>query len=152
MDRRAFFTASALAAAGGLAHAGTSLPDLKGYLSVDPELFRGINRVADSANPSMTERKHAPVIEAPRSAKAGEPFEVKLTVGEVVHPMSPGHYIQYAELLAGNEPAGRMEFSLTLGVPKATFTLRLDKSVTLVAREYCNLHGLWESRADVAIG
>ncbi len=65
--------------------------------------------------------------------------------------MGPSHYIQYVELLAGNEPAGRAEFHPGLSVAKATFFQILDKPVTLVAREYCNLHGLWESRKDLAL-
>lgn len=126
--------------------------DLQGYQSLDPSLFRGVNRVQDETKKSALELKHAPVIEAPEKVKAGEPFEVRLTVGETLHPMSAGHYIHYIELLAGNEPAGRVEFSSIFGVPKATLTLSLDKPVTLVAREYCNLHGLWESRKDIQLG
>lgn len=157
MDRRTFIAASALTAAGGLvlgpraAVGGTPASDFKGYLSVDPDLFRGINRVADPANLSMLEKKHAPVIVAPKTVRPDEPFQVEVTVGEVVHPMSTGHYIHYVALLAGNEPAGRVELSPTLSVPKATFNLQLDKPVTLVVREYCNLHGLWESRMDLAL-
>jgi len=94
---------------------------------------------------------NAPVIGAPARVKAGEPFDVKVSVGEIVHPMVPVHYIQYLEIYAGNEPAGRVELSPQFGVPAATLTLRLDKPVTLVVREYCNLHGLWESRAEIAL-
>jgi superoxide reductase len=53
---------------------------------------------------------------------------------------------------AGNEPAGRVDLRPGLSQPVVTFHLALDKPVTLVAREYCNLHGLWESRREVALG
>jgi len=46
---------------------------------------------------------------------------VTVTVGEVLHPMSASHFIQYVEIFAGNEPAGRMEFRPGFNQPKAVF-------------------------------
>ncbi len=155
MKRRDFLARSA-AAAGGMvlwssaALAAPAAGKLQGYAEVDQELFKGINRVQNPAEKTGLEKKHAPVIEVPAQIKAGEPFAVTVSIGEVAHPMVAVHYIQYVELLAGNEPAGRVEFRPGLNAAKASFFLTLDKPVTLVAREYCNLHGLWESRQDVA--
>lgn len=156
MERRAFLQGSLLAT-GGLLLATSALAaegmagKMKGYADVDPDLFQTINRVKDPAKKTALEQKHVPVIEAPSTVKAGEPFAVTVTVGEVVHPMTAAHYIQYVELFAGNEPAGRVEFRPGLTIPRATFHLTMDKPVTLVVREYCNLHGLWESRREVAL-
>lgn len=125
--------------------------DLRGYMAVEPELFQGINRIKQAGKPTAVEQKHAPVLLLPEKIKAGEAFELTVTVGEVLHPMSPAHYIQYVEVLAGNEPAGRVEFAPGFNQPKATFSLRLDRPVTLVVREYCNLHGLWESRQELTL-
>ena len=61
-----------------------------------------------------------------------------------------GGFHQFVEIFAGNEPAGRAAFSPIVGVPEATIWLKLDKPVTLVVRDYCNLHGLWEGRRDLA--
>ena len=154
IGRRHFLAGSAAAAGAlllGTREAGASdAAKLVGYTEIDPALFAGVNRVADTANPTGLEKKHAPVIGAPGRVKAGEPFDVKVSVGGIVHPMGPVHYIQYVEVYAGNEPAGRVELSPQFGVPTATLTLRLDKPVTLVVRAYCNRHGLWECRVDVA--
>ena len=125
--------------------------DLRGYMAVEPELFRGINRIKQAGKPTPVEQKHAPVLLLPEKIKAGESFALTVTVGEVLHPMSPAHYIQYVEVLAGNEPAGRVEFAPGFNQPQATFSLRLDRPVTLVVREYCNLHGLWESRQEIGL-
>lgn len=151
MKRRNFIRttllASGLLLSGGAAQAAGG--PLRGYAAVEPELFQGINRIKEAGKPTAVEQKHAPVLLLPEKIKAGETFELTVTIGEVLHPMSPAHYIQYVEVLAGNEPAGRIEFAPGFNQPKATFFLRLDRPVTLVVREYCNLHGLWESRQDI---
>ena len=123
---------------------------IRSYYAV---LFQGINRPAGKAGEkTVLEKKHAPQIEVPAQIKAGESFAVTVTVGEIVHPMTAAHYIGYVEVLAGNEPAGRAELRPGLNQPKVTFSLTLERPVTLVVRQYCNLHGLWESRKDVVLG
>jgi superoxide reductase len=121
-------------------------------MGVDPALFAGINRVKDPQSPSLLEQKHAPVIRVPEHIEAGKPFAVEVVVGAVLHPMSEGHYIHQVELFAANEPAGRVEFARTRNQPQVIFQVLLDRPETLVAREYCNLHGLWESRRTVEFG
>jgi superoxide reductase len=121
----------------------------KGLANVDKKLFEEINRVTGTGEKTRTEKKHAPVIEVPAKIVASETFAVSVTIGEINHPMGPKHYIQNIDLLVGNEPAGHIELRPDVAVAKATFYIRLDKPVTLVARTYCNLHGLWESRFDV---
>ncbi len=157
MERRAFLQGSLLATGalllGPSARAAeTAAQKFTGYSEVDPALFQGVNSVRDPAKKTVLEQKHAPVIEAPAKVKAGEPFAVTVTVGEVVHPMVVGHFIHYVELMAGNEPAGRAEFQPGLSVPRVTFHVTLDRPVTLVAREFCNLHGWWESRREIVFG
>lgn len=155
MQRRDFMVRSALTAGGVLLAANQVLAqkekDFQGYYDVDKELFTNINRVAKPEEKTTLEKKHAPVIEAPDKVKSGEPFEVTITVGEIVHPMGATHYIQMVQLYVGNEPAGRVDFSHQFNEPRARFTLKTDKPVTLVVREYCNLHGLWESRKQIAL-
>jgi len=157
IDRRGFIRRSV--ALGGVALLGTgralAATDPWAWMSpveVDPTLFGGINRVRDPQSPSPLEKKHAPVIRVLELAQPGKAFAVEVAVGEVLHPMTDGHHIHHVELFAGNEPAGRLEFSRTLNEPRATFYLVLDRSATLIAREYCNLHGLWESRVNLKIG
>jgi superoxide reductase len=125
---------------------------------VDQSLFEGINRVKDPGQKTPLEKSHGPVITAPATVKAGEPFAVEVSVGEVLHPIGPVHWIEYIELGIGNEPAGRIDFqSKGYLKPKAVFTVVLSGDafaagkVTLLARQQCNLHGLWEGSLDIAL-
>jgi len=150
--RREFLAASGVGAAALLLSARSATAGtLRTLVEVDQDLFQGINRAGAPEKRSILEKKHAPVIEAPATVKAGEPFAVAVTVGEILHPMGSAHYIEGIELFAGNEPAGRITFAPGLNLPQATFHIKLEKDVTLVARQYCNLHGLWESRLEVKV-
>lgn len=112
--------------------------------------------------------KHVPVIELPSNVKAGEEFEVKVTVGkEIKHPNVTEHFIGYIELFYNSGDGktvfnlGRAEFSShgesTEGPnkgpahtePVAVFRVKIDKPGLLVAVSYCNIHGLWENSLEV---
>jgi superoxide reductase len=81
--------------------------------------------------------KHVPVIE-----KIDNGFLVK--VGSEPHPMLPEHHIEWIELIA-NGQVYRKE--LKVGeAPEAIFLIRVQGPVE--AREYCNLHKLWNSRFE----
>jgi len=79
------------------------------------------------------QEKHVPVIEKTASG-------VKVKIGSVPHPMEASHYIEWIEVIAG----GKVERKyLRPGeAPEAEFSLWADD---LTAREYCNLHGLWQA-------
>lgn len=79
------------------------------------------------------QEKHVPVIE-----KTADGY--KVLVGAVAHPMSAEHSIEWIELLAD----GRCyrQFLQPGEAPVAEFRIRADK---VTAREYCNLHGLWQA-------
>lgn len=78
--------------------------------------------------------KHVPVIE-----KIEGGYRVK--VGSVAHPMIDAHYIEWVELIC--EECGKVQRKyLKPGeAPEAEFE---SKSEKVLAREYCNLHGLWQ--------
>lgn len=78
--------------------------------------------------------KHVPVIE---KTDAG----IKVKVGSVAHPMEEKHYIEWIQLIAGDKAYRR--FLKPGDVPEAVFDVNGDGD--LVAREYCNLHGLWKA-------
>ncbi len=82
--------------------------------------------------------KHVPVI-----VREGNKVTVK--VGSVAHPMTPEHYILFVELLQG-ENVYRHDFKEGDAVAEAVFCIE-DNGQPLSAREYCNLHGLWEAKA-----
>ena len=80
------------------------------------------------------QEKHVPVVE-----KIEGGYLVK--VGSVDHPMTPEHYIQWIELVAEDGTLTQRKFLDPSNAPSATFKTDADK---VTAREYCNLHGLWE--------
>ena len=158
MDRRAFLS-SAVTVSLAAGFAGTAAAAERYFpTKVDHTLFEEINRVKDPANKTALERGHAPVLSAAQTAKAGEPFAVTVSVGETLHPMGMAHWIEYIELSIGNEPAGRVDLQPKGYLqPKVTFNVMIPKEAapdgkaTLVAREHCNLHGLWEGSLDIAV-
>ncbi|NIM90122.1 MAG: desulfoferrodoxin [Candidatus Aminicenantes bacterium] len=92
------------------------------------------------------EKKHTPVIKAPSKVKKGEPFEVSVKVGEhMPHPNENAHYIEWIELYSGETFLARVDLVPRLAAPNVKFTVALDHAHPLIAKERCNLHGLWES-------
>lgn len=158
MDRRTFLQ-RAIAGSFIVGFAGTAAATGRYFpTKVDQALFDGINRVKDPGNKTPLEISHGPVLSAPATVKAGEPFTVEVAVGEKLHSMGPAHWIEYIELNIGNEPAGRVELQPKGYLkPKVAFTVVLPKEaasagkVTLVARQNCNLHGLWEGSLDISV-
>ena len=78
--------------------------------------------------------KHVPVIE---KIEGG----IKVKVGSIPHPMEEKHYIEWIEILAD----GRVyrQFLSPGQAPEAIFNVQA-RSIT--AREYCNIHSLWEGK------
>lgn len=84
------------------------------------------------------QEKHVPVI-----AKVSN--GIKVTVGEVDHPMEDAHYIEWIELIVGG--AHYKKFLSPGDKPEALF--EVNASGQIVAREYCNLHGLWKVEVNL---
>ncbi|MBP2032760.1 superoxide reductase [Clostridium algifaecis] len=79
--------------------------------------------------------KHVPVIE---KVDGG----VVVKVGTVEHPMLEKHYIQWIEIHTENKIYRKY---LKPGEkPEAIFKLDEKDEKIIMAREYCNLHGLWK--------
>ena len=107
--------------------------------------------------------KHAPVIECPDVVKAGQPFEVKVSVGkEIAHPNTAEHHINWISLYFQPEgdkftyQVGHFEFNghgegTVFTTSSASVTLKVDKPGTLRALSLCNLHGLWESEQPLGL-
>ena len=79
--------------------------------------------------------KHIPVIEQTGNI-------VKVTVGEVLHPMMDVHYIEWISIRTnlGNQRKALQPNDATT----ASFAL-LDGEELIEAFAYCNLHGLWKA-------
>jgi len=80
-----------------------------------------------------SKEKHVPVVKVSDN-------KVEVTVGEVTHPMTEDHYIQWIYLQT--EKGSQFKMLKPGEDPKAVFTLSDDKAIA--AYEYCNLHGLWK--------
>jgi len=78
--------------------------------------------------------KHVPVVEVTGGS-------VKVKIGSVPHPMVDEHYIEWIELLAD----GRVyrKYLKPGESPEAEFCINAGE---LSAREYCNIHGLWQNK------
>lgn len=78
--------------------------------------------------------KHIPILEFTDNG-------IKVTVGTPFHPMEDAHYIEWIEVIVD----GRIErkFLKPGDNPVAEFCQAGD---SIMARAYCNLHGLWKDK------
>jgi superoxide reductase len=79
------------------------------------------------------QEKHVPVVE---EVEGG----YRVSVGSDAHPMEANHYIEWIELVAGDET--HIVFLEPGQAPEAVFRVGAGE---VTARAYCNLHGLWKS-------
>jgi len=77
--------------------------------------------------------KHVPVIEKTDNG-------IKVKIGSIPHPMEDDHFIEWIEILA-DEKAYR-KFLKPGDAPEAEFNIQAEN---IIARELCNIHGLWKS-------
>lgn len=80
--------------------------------------------------------KHVPVVE--RIADG-----VKVTVGSEEHPMEEDHYIEWIQIVVDGK--AYRQFLNPHDLPVAIFKVEGDN---IIAREYCNKHGLWKGVAE----
>lgn len=84
---------------------------------------------------NVNEEKHVPFVEELKNG-------YKVTVGKpALHPMMEVHYIEYIELFVDGVKVATKEFKPG-DTPVAEFEVEKGKEV--FAREFCNLHGLWQ--------
>jgi superoxide reductase len=76
--------------------------------------------------------KHVPVVEPVDGG-------IKVKVGSIPHPMEEKHYIEWIEVLLDGK--AYRQFLQPGQAPEAVFNLAAGN---VKAREFCNLHGLWE--------
>lgn len=107
--------------------------------------------------------KHVPVINAPKTAKKGEVVEVNVNIGEeIAHPNTFEHYISWIKVYYQAEGA---KFPVEIGnynftahgeqdlftEPSVSLKFKAEKSGTIFATSYCNIHGLWENAQELTI-
>jgi len=82
----------------------------------------------------LGKEKHVPVIEKVNGG-------IKVKVGSVPHPMEEKHYIEWVEVLVDDK--AYRQFLRPGEAPEAVFNLAAGG---VTAREFCNVHGLWEAK------
>ena len=109
-----------------------------------------LNKPADWTNLTGMAKKHVPIIEASDTVKANEPFAVKIKIGGidgVEHPNTLSHWINWVALYAGERLISKVEFGSELSDKYVvTLNVTLNETATLMAQEFCNLHGVWEGK------
>ena len=81
--------------------------------------------------------KHVPVVE-----KAAD-GSCLVKVGSVLHPATPEHHIEFIELICNTCHQVQRAYIKPGDPAQATFKSCSDD---VTAREYCNLHGLWQDK------
>jgi len=126
---------------------GVSLSALGDGQGINLNLRRFDMRLGELIKTGVQEgkEKHVPVIELIDGGVA-----VKITVGkEVSHPNTVEHHIKWIALFGVKNGVavhiGTFDLSPTYGVPTVVASVDLEGLSELIAVEYCNLHGLWES-------
>lgn len=107
--------------------------------------------------------KHVPVIHAPERVKKGDNIELNANIGEEIpHPNTLEHHILWIKLYF--QPQG-VKFPVEIGSynfsshgeygtftePYVTVKFKAEKSGTIMATSYCNIHGLWESSKEIVV-
>jgi len=87
-------------------------------------------------NIDQGQEKHVPVITIDKNS-------VKVSVGEIPHPMEEDHYIEFIQLLV--DETIQTKYLKPGQKPEAQFPIP-NEYTKISAREYCNLHGIWISK------
>ncbi len=122
-------------------------------VSCQENLFCGVNTIKDCNNMSDLEKKHLPVITAPKKVKKDQCFEVTVEVGKLMdHPNIPAHFIEFIDLYADDTFITRMDLTATRTCPIMKACISLDHiHSSLKAYERCNLHGTWMSETAIEV-
>lgn len=110
-----------------------------------------IIRVQDPNKMTLSERKHQPVIQIEGAVKPAELFMAKINIGEVQHPMTPVHWIQWIEVYAEDQLLSRIEFTGFAPAAQVTLPLMTESSFQLRVIENCNQHGIWEAVQKIEV-
>ena len=114
--------------------------------------------------------KHVPVIECSDKTKAGELFQVKVTLGkEIAHPNTTEHHIRWIsvyfqpegekftyqvghfEFTAHGESAEGPDKSSVYTNHEVSLSMKTGKSGVVYATALCNIHGLWQSSKEIDV-
>lgn len=85
-----------------------------------------------------TREKHKPVISFEGETKT-------IRVGTIPHPMEENHYIMFIEAISPDKKYLKRKYLSPHEEPKLDLKCKCEK---IIARELCNIHGLWSASND----
>jgi superoxide reductase len=116
----------------------------------EPFMNRQERSPKDPNNMDKGELKHTPLITVKDKDANGYTFvEINLGQGGIVHPSTPGHWIDFIELHADDKLVGKITLEPNISRGATSFSVKLDGVKTLKARAGCNLHGIWTSTKEL---
>ena len=80
------------------------------------------------------QEKHVPVMERTEGGTL-------VKIGSMPHPMTEEHHIEWIQLITDDGVHSPRHYLKAGDSPETTFKLKNEK---VMARAYCNLHGLWK--------
>ena len=86
----------------------------------------------------MAGEKHVPVVETTQDG-------ITVRVGSVAHPMENEHYIMFIETISQDGTRLTRQYLQPDDEPAMKIKHCDGK---FIAKEYCNIHGLWEAQSD----
>jgi len=90
-------------------------------------------------NDEMAGEKHVPVFT--HTDEGG----LVIKIGAEPHPMIPEHYIMFIESISPDKNCVHRHYLYAGEAPEMILEQYKNK---IIAREYCNIHGLWEATSD----
>ena len=83
------------------------------------------------------QEKHVPIVSMEGTTKT-------IRVGSILHPMEKEHYIMFIEAISPDKKYLKRKFLTPNDEPK--LELKNCDCKGVIARELCNIHGLWQSK------
>jgi len=98
-----------------------------------------MQKMLPQANEESMQEKHVPIF------LKYDNGEGDIRVGEVLHPMLKEHYIMFIQAISKDKKSSYLKYLSPNEEPK--LSLHNIDSYNY-AREFCNIHGLWEGKND----
>jgi superoxide reductase len=137
----------------GLVLAAASLPAWAGYGGSSKPRDIPATDYQHPKNPSHLtglEAAHWPLLRIDGTVTAGQPFNLMIQIGQVLHPMVPEHYIEWMEIWGDGNKLLRVSYDQPVWeVPVQTLRLVAIKSTVLSVRLLCSVHGPWENTINI---
>lgn len=97
-----------------------------------------MNKLEPKSHEDSIMEKHVPIF-------IDNTENLEIRVGEILHPMNNEHYIMFIQAISEDKTTVQTKFLYPDQEPKMFLNSGFNCKF---AREYCNIHGLWENIYD----